>query len=122
MALRNDGTVVEWNTNRLPAGLTDVVAISASRDGLRALALRSDGSTVVGGNTAPAPASGNLDTYNKHTLSSVGLLMTASPAGASPGRGIPLHPRYDPYGTPAKLAGNRTVPLVWAFGPQLLSL
>jgi hypothetical protein len=27
---------------------------------------------------------------------------------------IVLHPRYDPYGTPVKLAGNRTLSMVWA--------
>ena len=86
-----------------PGAVVDVAAFT-----------RADPDTVTYATPAPAPARGNLDTYDKHTLSDVGLRMTASPAGAPPGQGIPLHPRYDPYGTPAKLTGNRTVPLVWA--------
>ena len=51
---------------------------------------------------------GDLDTYDKRTLSDAGLRMSASVAP-----GVALHPRYDPYATPAKLPGDRTLPVSW---------
>jgi len=55
LALKSDGTVVEWgNALGAPAGLSDVVAISASYD--HALALKSDGTVVAWGNTPAVPA------------------------------------------------------------------
>jgi hypothetical protein len=80
-----------------PAAVVSVVAFT-----------RIDTDTVTYATPVPAPVRGSLDTYDKHTLSDAGLRMTVNPPG------VPLHPRYDPYNTPAKLAGNRTVPLVWA--------
>jgi hypothetical protein len=75
---------------------------------------RTDPDTVTYVTPVHAPARGSLDTYDKRTLSDAGLRMTVSPAGAPTAQGVPLYPRYDPYGAPAMLAGNRTVPLVWA--------
>jgi alpha-tubulin suppressor-like RCC1 family protein len=98
VALRNDGTVVEWPidlsvpfaTPRLPAGLSNVIAISLSQDGFGALALHSDG-TVVAGYTAPPPAdlfgvvAIAAGAYNNLALKVDGTIVSWGPLGVSAG-------------------------------------
>ena len=50
LALKNDGTVVEWNTDKEPelvAGLSNIVAVAAG--GMHSVALKADGTLVVWG-------------------------------------------------------------------------
>jgi subtilisin family serine protease len=67
---------------------------------------RLDTDTVTYATPVPAPAHGDLDTYDKRTLSDAGVRLTVN--------GFGFHPRYDPYNTPAKLAGDRSTTVVWA--------
>jgi hypothetical protein len=58
LALLADGTVTAWNnrgvaTNPLPAGVSNVVAVSGNLNGF--LALRADGSVIIAGDKAPLP-------------------------------------------------------------------
>ncbi|MEZ5436528.1 MAG: hypothetical protein R3E67_08540 [Pseudomonadales bacterium] len=58
MALKNDGTVIGWGDNAdgkvaPPAGLADVVAVSAGVD--HSLALQGDGTVVSWGSQTSVP-------------------------------------------------------------------
>lgn len=77
---------------------------------------RFDPDTVTYATPVPAPLRGDLDTYDKRTLADAGVRMSATRGAGTgpPVAGAPLHPRYDPYGAPAALAGNRVLGLVWA--------
>jgi len=78
-------------------------------------AVRADPDLTVSLTPTPVPRLGFLTTYDKRTLATAGLRTAATGRDS---RGAPstiaLHPRYDPFTAPAKLAGSRVLPLVAA--------
>jgi hypothetical protein len=94
---------------------TEVVRSTAGATLSAFVAARTDRDLALYLTPTPVPAVGSLNMYDKRTFATAGLRVgaTARTTGGAPVV-IPLDPRYDPYGTPDKLAGDRTVSAVWA--------
>jgi subtilisin family serine protease len=93
------------------AKATEVVRTTAGAIASMVAFTRADPDTVTYVTPVPKASLGDLDTYDKRTLADAGLRMSAKPPSGT--AAVTLHPRYDPYATPAKLPGDRTLAVTW---------